>query len=178
MCVSWAPAGLGCLLAFLPALGACLGLGCLPALGACLPWVPASLACSGARPPLDVCTTRGTVPLTAVTAQFDRIPSVFFELFWFRSGRISSGWRSQSQGRAGVRIGLQPGEISWLVHEHQVAWAGLGLHLNWYHIFWFLLGPARRRPASTALPSRAMCTQTFASWSLPRASLSLSSAVF
>ena len=54
------------------------GLGCRHAL---LAWVSARLACLGVRPPLNVSTTRGTVPLTMATAQHDRIPSQPYATF-------------------------------------------------------------------------------------------------
>ena len=155
--------------------------------GACLPWVPAGLACSGARLPSDVCTTRGTVPLTMVTAQHDRIPSQTFQHFWTFEYCKLPKWEDLEW--PALTIARSSGSPDWnsawrnqrhrLVYEHQVAWAGLGLHFV-RDIFWSgkaqafvvqALGHAL--PALMALPSRGMCTWTCVSWSLPRASLSL-----
>ena len=132
----WVPAwpGLGCL----PAFCACLpwvpaGVWCLPALGACLPWVPAGLGCLpaglGCRP-LNVSTTSGTVPLTMVTAQHDRIPSQpcghFCVSRAFQVGGSRMAGARQAQGRVGPRvapIGLELCGRSLRhrqVHEHQV----------------------------------------------------------
>ena len=72
--LAWVPAGLACMV---PAGLACLSAG-RPCLLACR---PALLACLGARPPLNVSTTRGTVPLAMVTAPHDRIPSQPYRTF-------------------------------------------------------------------------------------------------
>ena len=150
----------GCFFFCLPALGA--GMPCLPALGACLgclpallAWVPASLACLlgcrpallaclGVRPPLNVSTTRGTVPLTMATAQHDRIPSQPYGHFLVWQAPQVGGSRMagarQAQGRVGLRvapIGLELCGRS-LRHRRSMnirpAWAGLGLHLKGYRI--------------------------------------------
>ena len=98
----WVPAGLGCWLASGACLPACLG--CRPAF---LAWVLAGLACLGARPPLNVSSTRGTAPLTTDTARQDRIPSQTFDFLVSQApqvggSRMASG--RQSQGRAGLRV--------------------------------------------------------------------------
>ena len=128
--LSWVPAGLG----YLPALGARLPVGCLPACIVCRPaflaWVPARFACLGARATLNFSTTRGTVPLTLVTAQHDRIPSQTCGHFLVSKapqvGRSGMAGARQAQGRVGLRvapIGLEFCGRSLRhrqVHEHQV----------------------------------------------------------
>ena len=137
VCPPWVAASLGCL----PASGECLLASgeCLPASGACLPCLrgcrPALLAWvrarhAGARPPLNVSTTRGTVPLTMVTAQDDWNPvAAVWPLFIIESspsGRISNGRRPTSARSSPSPCGT--GRIGILreksqVHEHQVGMA-------------------------------------------------------
>ena len=77
----------------------------LPALLACL---PARLACLGARLPRTVSTTRGTVPLTLVTARHYRISSQPYGHFLLSKAPLVRGSRMagarQAQGRVGLRV--------------------------------------------------------------------------
>ena len=133
------PAGLGCL-------PAC-PLRCLPAL---LAWVPAGLAClvlAGlvawvpARHALNVSTTRGTVPLTLVTARHDWNPVAaawpLFSIESSPSGRISNGRRPNKRKVESVSVWRRSDwnfalEVCVIGRSMNIrsAWAGLGLHLK------------------------------------------------
>ena len=87
--------------------------------------------------------------------------------------RIAGGHQSEGQ-RSDLRIGIQPWENQRhrLVHKHQVAWAGLGPHLNWHRAFLKNIGPVRRQSGWTAPVSPVFCFNQIPSfgWWIPDSS--------
>ena len=114
---------------------------------------------------LTVPTTRCTAPFALVAAQHDRIPSQTFSENWTFCASV------MCRGAALDTIEI-PEYVSTLQGEGTLdRYCGRRGSMSFepWSVRCLLL---------TALPSRGMCSRTFASWSLPRVSLSLSSAVF